>query len=267
MNETPIWILSLDPGGQTTGACLARLDRGVLTPVDGLSFRRLETERDTVHTGEPEYVRRLLGDGIWSMLDKHDVADDGLQVVVETLVPPQPKYGKVVPMAVWRGLFGAHAILGAVASIWPEAILVCPDKHDLKKDYPAVLKSRRPKSWMSSGSSERQHQRAAWSIMLAGLKQAGIEFTVVPDGAPPAGVNADDLAAVVAAIKRRLLTEKSGLALLIDTTLKTRPALMGDALIDTALAAAETIKPSKNPGDLRVRLAASLHSLNVDSLI
>jgi hypothetical protein len=260
MNEIPNWVLSVDPGGQTTGVVLARLNLSILTPVDGCSFQRLEAERDTLHTGEPDYCRRLIGDAIWSMLDKHGVqGDDGLAVCVETLVPPRPmpgSGGRVVPMAVWRGLFGAHAVLGAITAIWPDAILVAPDGHDLKKDtYPSVLKGRRPKSWMSTSSSERQHQRAAWSIMLAGLDQAGIEFTVAADGAPPVGVDPGDLAAVVVAIQGRLKAEKSSLALLVE------------ALIDLALAAAEAISASKDPIALRARLAARLDSINVASLI
>jgi hypothetical protein len=206
------------------------------------------------------------------MLDRHAVRDDNLLVVVETLVPPKPmpgSKGHVVPMAVWRSLFGAHAVLGATTGIWPNAILVAPNGHDLKKDYPAVLMGRKPKSWMS-GSSERKHQRAAWSILLSGLEQAGIPFKVAPDDAPLLAVDdvdADDLAAVVAVIRLRLRTEKSSLALLIDTTFKTRPALTGGDLVDLALAAAETIKPSKDPAALRARLAAALDSLYAHTLV
>lgn len=271
MTEHANFVLSIDPGGQTTGVVLARLDRGILAPIDGLSFQRLAAERDTLHTGEPDYVRRLLGDGVFSILDKHRVGEDTVLVCVETLVPPKPMPGSgghVVPMAVWRGLFGAHAVLGAITAVWPDAVMVPPDGHDLKKDtYPAVLKGRRPKNWSATGSSERQHQRAAWSIMLAGLKQAGIEFTVAENGAPPVGIDPVDLAAAVAAIRARLRTEKSSLALLIDTVFKTCPHLTGDDLVDLALAASQAIRPSKDPADLRLRLAARLESYKVDELI
>jgi hypothetical protein len=271
MTETPNWILGVDPGGQTTGLVLARLQNGILTPTDGLSFQRLESERDTLHSGEPDYVRRFLGEGVWTILDRHAVHDEDLLVAVETLVPPRPvsSDSRIVPMAVWRGLFGAHAILATTVAVWPDAILVFPDGHDEKKGtYPRVLWGRKPKSWMA-GSSARKHQRAAWSILLSGLKQAGIPFKVAPDDAPLLGVDvdADDLAAVVAAIRLRLRTEKSSLALLIDTTFKTRPELTGGDLVDLALAAAETIKPSKDPTALHARLAAALDSLAADSLV
>lgn len=270
MTKTPNWILGVDPGGQTTGLVLARLQNGILTPIDGLSFQRLESERDTLHSGEPDYVRRLLGEGIWAILDRHAVDDEDLLVAVETVLPPKPmpgSKGHVVPMAVWRSLFGAHGVLGAIVAIWPNATLVAPNGHDLKRGYPAVLMGRRPKSWSAAGSDQRQHQRAAWSILLTGLEQVGIHFKVASDGAPPSGVDAGDLAAVVAAVRLRLRTEKSSLALLIDTTFKTRPELTGCDLVDLAFAAAETIKPSKDPAALHARLAAALDSLAVDSLV
>jgi hypothetical protein len=206
------------------------------------------------------------------LLDKHGVGDDNVLVCVETVVVPKPmpgSKGHVVPMAVWRDLFGTCAVLGAITAIWPDSTLVAPNGHDKKKGiYPGVLEGRRPKSWMSTGSpGERQHQRAAWSIMLVGLRQAGVAFTVAEDDAPMVRVDAGDLAAVVTAIRARLKSEKSSLALLIDTTFVTRPALSGDALVDTALAAAESIKRSKDPAALRVRLAASLNSLSADSLV
>ena len=170
-------------------------------------------------------------------------------------------------MKVCRDVLAAAPVLGGVVAVFPDAILVAPDGHDKKKGiYPSVLWGRRPESWMS-GSSERKHQRAAWSILLAGLKQAGIPFAVAPDGAPPSGVDVGDLAAVVAAIRLRLRTEKSSLALLIDTTFKTRPELTGGDLVDLALAAAQQIKQSKDPAALRVRLAAALDSLNADTLV
>jgi hypothetical protein len=269
VSETPNWILGIDPGASTTGICLAKLQNGVLAPIDGLSFHRLESERDTIHTGEPDYVRRLLGDGIWTMLDKHHVGE-GLMVCVETLVPPKPmprSGGRVVPMAVWRGLFAAHAVLGAVVAVFPNAWLVAPDGHDKKKGiYPSVLWGRTPRSW-STGSSGREHQRAAWSILLTGLEQAKIEFRVALDDALPVTVDPGDLAAVVAAIKRRLETEATSLALLISTTFITRPALTGDDLVDLALVAAQQILPSKDPAALRLRLAVALDSLNADSLV
>ena len=273
MTEIPNWILSIDPGGSYTGVVLARLQQGVLTPVDGLTFRRLEAERDTEHTGTPAYCRRLMMDAIYAMLDKHGIEGDvGLAVCVETMVPPKPmprpgNDGRFVPMAVWRADFGAYAILGAVCVVFPDAILVAPNKHDLKKDYPSVLKGRRPKSWMATGSSERGHQRAAFSIMLAGLNLAGIKCKVAPDGAPPVGVDADDLAAAVAAIKARLKAETSSLAMLVDATFKACPKVTGEDLVDLMLAASQAIKPSKDPIGLRARLAARLDSFNVDSLI
>jgi hypothetical protein len=60
------------------------------------------------------------------MLDKHGVADDHVDVYVETLVPPTPvkKGTSIVPMAIWRHQLGAWAVLGAVTAMWPDAWLV-----------------------------------------------------------------------------------------------------------------------------------------------
>lgn len=271
MSKNATWALSVDPGGQTTGLLLCRLRDGVITPVDGVSFQRLAEERDTDHRGEPNYVRRLFRDGVYAMLDKHGVGDEGLMVCVETLVPPRPmpgSKGHMVPMAVWRGLFCAHAAMGAVCAVFgDDVILVAPDGHDLKKlIYPAVLRGRRPAAWMA-GSSERQHQRAAFSIMLAGLTQAGIAYTVAPDGAPPVGVAAADLAAAIAAIRLRLKSEKSSLELLVSATFTACHHLTGEQLVDCALAATEEIKPSRDPIALRARLSSRLDSFAADSLI
>jgi len=167
---------------------LAALSPDGPVPVDGVTLDRTENEKDTRHMGAPMYVRRVI-EACLRMLEKHHVADDAVQVCVETMVPPTPvKAGtSVVPMAVWRYALGAWAVLGGVAAVWPEARLIAPAAADHQAVYPDVLWGRTPAGW-TAGGSQRQHQRAAWAVLLSGLAQLGtIPATapVVPAPAPP----------------------------------------------------------------------------------
>jgi hypothetical protein len=83
------YSMAVDPGGQHTGIVLAELTDDGPVPVDGLTLDRTEEERDTRHMGAPQYVRRVIA-ACFAMLEKHGVADDSVQIIVETMVPPTP---------------------------------------------------------------------------------------------------------------------------------------------------------------------------------
>jgi len=170
------YALAVDPGGQHTGIVLAELADTGPVPVDGVTLERTEEERDTRHMGAPQYVRRVI-EACLTMLEKHGVAEDAVQVFVETMLPPTPvKAGtSIVPMAIWRHQLGAWAVLGGVAIAWPDARLIAPAAADHQAEYPDVLKGRTPAGW-TTGGSQRQHQRAAWAVLLSGLAQTQRRF-------------------------------------------------------------------------------------------
>jgi len=172
------YSMAVDPGGQHTGIVLAELHPEGPVPIDGLTLERLEAERDTRHMGAPQYVRRVI-EACMTMLEKHGVTDDAVQVCVETMVPPTPVKASFVPMAIWRHQLGAWAVLGGVAAVFPEARLIAPAAADHQAVYPAELKGRTPAGW-TAGGSQRQHQRAAWAVLLSGLAQRGTS----PEPAP-----------------------------------------------------------------------------------
>lgn len=172
------FAMAVDPGGQHTGIVLAELHPDGPVPVDGVTLERLESEKDTRHMGAPQYARRVI-EACMTMLEKHGVADDEVQVFVETMLPPTPVKASFVPMAIWRHQLGAWAVLGAVAVAWPDARLIAPAAADHQAEYPAVLKGRTPPGW-TAGGSQRQHQRAAWAVLLSGLAQT----ETTPETAP-----------------------------------------------------------------------------------
>ncbi len=174
------YSMAVDPGGQHTGIVLAELHPEGPVPIDGLTLERLEAERDTRHMGAPQYVRRVI-EACMTMLEKHGVTDDAVQVCVETMVPPTPVKASFVPMAIWRHQLGAWAVLGGVAAVFPDARLIAPAAADHQAKYPGLLWGRTPPGW-TAGGSQRQHQRAAWAVLLSGLAQRGTS----PEPAPAA---------------------------------------------------------------------------------
>lgn len=305
------FVLAVDPGGMNVGVVLCSLADGVLSPVDGVSIKRTDAEDDTRHTGGPVYARRVI-QILFEMLDKHGVADDDLLVAVETVVVPKPydprrvaaakpkpgSRGKFTPRGIWQPLLGTSVILGAVAAVWPKAVLVAPDSADEKVFYPAPLWRLHPKGWVGAGDDggdERKHQRSAWSIAVDALRGSGAAFTAAvvsspgraqrsatliagstgvtfreaPDSVPPAvvepsnssapvGVDPGNLDRVMAALRERIGSEKSTLVLLAEVTSATCPEVTGEALVELALAAGQAVKPTKNPATLRANLAELL---------
>jgi len=179
------YALAVDPGGQHTGIVLAELTPDGPVPIDGVTLERLESEKDVRHMGCPQYVRRVI-EACFAMLEKHGVADDAVQVCVETMLPPTPVKPdtNVVPMAVWRHALGAWAVLGAVAAVFPDARLIAPAAADHQAKYPGLLWGRTPAGW-TAGGSQRQHQRAAWAVLVSGLAQRG----AIPATAPAVPVS------------------------------------------------------------------------------
>jgi len=189
------YSIAVDPGGQHTGIVLAELTSDGPVPIDGVTLERLEKERDTRHMGCPGYVRRVIA-ACFAMLEKHGVADDAVQVCVETMVPPTPVKASFVPMAIWRHQLGAWAVLGGVAAVFPDARLIAPAAADHQAKYPDLLWGRTPPGW-TAGGSQRQHQRAAWAVLVSGLAQT----ETTPASAPV--VPAPEPIAVPEAAQRR----------------------------------------------------------------
>ncbi len=146
--------LAVDPGGQHTGIVLAELRPDGPVPVDGVTLDRTEDERDTRHMGAPMYVRRVI-EACFAIMEKHHVADDAVQIIAETMVPPTPVQPgtSIVPMAIWRHQLGAWAVLGGVAAVFPDARLVAPAAADHQAEYPDLLRGRTPPGWTRAGHS------------------------------------------------------------------------------------------------------------------
>ncbi len=269
------YALAVDPGGQHTGIVLASLSPEGPMPVDGVTLDRLEEERDTRHMGCPQYVRRVI-EACFAMMEKHGVAEDEVQVCVETMVPPTPvKAGtSIVPMAIWRHALGAWSVLGGVAAVFPDAYLVAPAAADHQAEYPALLKGRTPPGW-TAGGSQRQHQRAAWAVLLSGLAQRGTSpatSPVVPVSEPAAAAvpEATPVPMGTAAPRLTLVQQVCGLVTAGGTMSVT--ALLGAATqtwpdgdtsdrVALAVAAAMALRPESNREKLRVRLEAKAAEL------
>lgn len=269
------YALAVDPGGQHTGIVLAeRTDAGPV-PVDGVTLERLEAERDTRHMGCPQYVRRVIA-ACFAMLEKHGVADDAVQIIVETMVPPTPvKSGtNVVPMAVWRHAFGAWAVLGGVAAVFPDARLIAPAAADHQAKYPDVLWGRTPPGW-TAGGSQRQHQRAAWAVLLSGLAQT----ETTPASAPAVPISEPAAVAVPeavpspmgAAVPRltpvQLVVERvsAGGAMSVSCLFAAASQVWADGTasdrIALAVAAAMTLRPETDRDRMVARLTAKATEL------
>jgi len=249
------YALGVDPGGQHTGIVLAELRPDGPVPVDGVTLDRTEEEKDIRHMGAPRFVRRVI-EACMDMLAKHSVADDAVQVMVETMLPPTPVQPgtSIVPMAIWRHALGAWAVLGGVAAVWPDARLVAPAAADHHAEYPDVLKGRTPAGW-TAGGSQRQHQRAAWAVLLSGIAQLGNipatapEPTFVASPAPEL-TPVDRVAALVTAggaMSVSALLDAAG-TVWVEGTVSDRVAL--------ALAAATALRPETDQARMRARLTA-----------
>ncbi len=265
------YALAVDPGGQHTGIALAELTDTGPVPVDGVTLERLEAERDTRHMGAPQYVRRVI-EACMTMLEKHGVTDDAVQVCVETMVPPTPvKPGtNVVPMAVWRHALGAWAVLGGVAAIWPEARLIAPAAADHQAKYPDLLWGRTPPGW-TAGGSQRQHQRAAWAVLRSGLAQTGTipattpavpapEPVAVPEAAPM-GVAVPRLTLVQQVVERVNAGGVTSVTALLDAATEVWPGGTTSDRVALAVAAAMALRPETDRDRMTARLEAKAAEL------
>jgi len=253
------YSMAVDPGGQHTGIVLAEPRPDGPVPVDGVTLDRTEAEKDVRHMGAPQYVRRVIV-ACMEMLEKHGVADEEVTVVVETMVPPTPVQPgtSIVPMAVWRHQLGAWAVLGAVAAVWPDARLVAPAAADHQAEYPGLLRGRTPPGW-TAGGSQRQHQRAAWAVLLSGIAQTGTSPAAPTVPAPeippvanpePTPSPVDRVAALVA----------SGGAMSVTALLGAATTVWGEGdtsdRISLALAGAMVLRPETDRDRMRLRLSA-----------
>ncbi len=276
------YALAVDPGGQHTGIALAALSQDGPVPVDGVTLERLESEKDVRHMGAPQYVRRVI-EACMSMLEKHGVTDDAVQVFVETMVPPTPvKPGtSIVPMAIWRHQLGAWAVLGGVAAIWPEARLIAPAAADHQAKYPDLLWGRTPPGW-TAGGSQRQHQRAAWAVLRSGLAQTGTTpepapvvpapepvAAAVPEATPvPMGAAVPRLTLVQQVVERVDAGGVTSVSALLDAATQTWPEGTTSDRIALAVAAAMTLRPDTNRERMAARLeikAAELEGTRTES--
>ena len=262
------YSMAVDPGGQHTGIVLAELTSDGPVPVDGVTLERLDEERDTRHMGCPQYVRRVI-EACMTMLEKHGVTDDAVQVCVETMVPPTPVKPdtNVVPMAIWRHALGAWAVLGGVAAVFPDARLVAPAAADHKAEYPAKLKGRTPPGW-TTGGSQRQHQRAAWAVLVSGLAQTGTipETPVVPVPEPvavpePMGVAAPRLTLVQQVCERVNAGGAMSVSALLDAATQVWAEGTTSDRIALAVAAAMALRPETDRQRMQARLEAKAAEL------
>jgi len=262
------YALAVDPGGEHTGIVLAAISDAGPVPFDGVTLDRTENERDTRHTGCPGYVRRVIA-ACMDMLEKAGVGDDELTVIVETMVPPTPVQAgtNVVPMAIWRHSLGAWAVLGGVAAVFPDARLVAPAAADHKAEYPAKLKGRTPPGW-TTGGSQRQHQRAAWAVLVSGLAQTGTipETPVVPVREPvavpePMGVAVPRLTLVQQVVERVNAGGTMSISALLDAATQTWPEGTTSDRVALAVAAAMTLRPETNRERMAARLEAKAAEL------
>jgi len=258
------YAMSVDPGGQHTGIVLAELADTGPVPVDGVTLERLDSEKDVRHMGAPQYVRRVIA-ACFAMMEKHGVADDEVQVIVETMVPPTPVQAgtNVVPMAVWRHALGAWAVLGAVAAVFPDARLIAPAAADHQAKYPDLLWGRTPAGW-TAGGSQRQHQRAAWAVLRSGLAQTGTipETQVVPASEPvavavpePMGVAVPRLTPVERVAELVTAGGAMSIGALLAAATEVWPGGSTSDRVSLALAAAMGLRPTDRD-KLRARLEA-----------
>jgi len=267
------YALAVDPGGQHTGIVLAGLTDTGPVPVDGLTLERLESEKDVRHMGAPQYVRRVIA-ACFAMMEKHGVADDEVQVIVETMVPPTPVQAgtNVVPMAVWRHALGAWAVLGGVAAVFPDARLIAPAAADRQAEYPAELKGRTPPGW-TAGGSQRQHQRAAWAVLRSGLAQTGtspVTAPVVPAPEPvavavpeavPMGVAVPRLTLVQQVVERVNAGGAMSVSALLDAATQVWPDGSTSDRVALAVAAAMALRPETDRDRMAARLEAKAAEL------
>jgi hypothetical protein len=235
--------VGVDPGASHTGVVLARLawsSDGVpsLAVADGVTIDRRPAERVGWHAGAPLYARRVVAE-ITALLDRHSERCPSL-VAVESLVGPSPVRLPGAQRGAVSARVAGHAVdaaitLGAVAGAWPDAWLSAPADADHRGDWPPELRGRRPRSW-SPGGNARQHQRAAWSVLAAGLEdrqrwRAGAAALALAD------------------------TRRSLSALLAAASDLAGPLAQPGEIVDIAMRAAVVLDPA-TPPSVRERLAA-----------
>ena len=269
------YALAVDPGGQHTGIALAELTDAGPVPIDGVTLERLESEKDVRHMGAPQYVRRVI-EACMTMLEKHGVADDAVQVIVETMLPPTPVQAgtSIVPMAVWRHQLGAWAVLGGVAVAWPDARLIAPAAADHQATYPALLWGRTPPGW-TAGGSQRQHQRAAWAVLRSGLAQTGNSPATAPavpvsepvaEAVPepcsdPMGVAVPKLTLVQLVCERVTAGGAMSISALLDAATQVWPEGTTSDRVALAVAAAMALRPETDRERMAARLEAKAAEL------
>lgn len=126
------------------------------------------------------------------------------------------------------------------------------------------LKGRTPAGW-TAGGSQRQHQRAAWAVLLSGIAQTG----TIPATAPV--VPAPEIPPVAAAeptpspVERVAALVTAGGALSVSALLDAATQVWAEGTtsdrVALAVAAAMALRPETDQARLRARLEAKAAEL------
>lgn len=206
--EADCWppVLAVDPGSQSTGLCLrAGTDAIMATTVERIgdpgNHAALASWAAQVLAAIRD-LRRLGRDALNDLAADRGERPVGVRYSVETLVPPtavRTKGSRVaVAPAVLASLPGASAVLGAVVTAWPRAILVPPRGTGAdgssgwdglpREVYPTTLRGRTPPGWPEPApGAARSHQRSAWAIAGVAHALAAAEPATSTQAEPPAG--------------------------------------------------------------------------------
>lgn len=226
-----VWppILAIDPGSQSTGVCLRAGTGAIMAATvervgDPGQHAALVAWSGQVLAAIRE-LRRMSRDSLNTAAAERGVRAPAVRVAVETLVPPTATRTKgsrvAVAPTVLASLPGAAAVLGAVVTAYPSAVLVPPRGTGANGSsgwdglgagvYPASLRGRTPLGWPEPAQgAARSHQRSAWAIAGVAHALAAAEPRTTPEApheAPSDSVPAPTLQEAVRAALRALPPE------------------------------------------------------------
>lgn len=153
-------VVGVDPGGRSTGMVIRRGS-------DTLVNARVLVRDGDDKLPTPDYLT-----AVFLAVDEYleEAGDDAL-LAVEGLVHPEPHMELMNVL----GLIGTGMVLAVVIAMWPECVIVRPNKHGAlpPQAYPEPL---RPRARRLGGESK--HARSAWDIAGAGRFQARVKASI-----------------------------------------------------------------------------------------
>jgi len=145
-------FIGIDPGARYTGVSVRKGDEVLLSS----TYVR---PQDMLPVTWAVYVVDAIRDEVISQFPEALIG-------IENVTIPNTHNGGKLNLMNPKPVIHLALVVGALATAFPDAVIVRPGKNGSQEKYPAVLEGRRPKDLPgeSNGAGTRNHERSAYDV-------------------------------------------------------------------------------------------------------